>query len=200
VIDLARSCSRHRPLLVDFVDRGEVRAGTAAALAHLERCDGCTEAIESTMLTITALRRLGDSTVRVEPRDDAWPRLRARLQSPRPRRLAVMSPLAGVAMSFALVAVMIVPFRLAGGSLLGSAASPTTDRASTMDLAELRLETAYIATVRRHDGSTGIGVAAASASGAASASAFYRIYPDRIHPTRKEVGPAATTTRPSEAS
>jgi hypothetical protein len=195
VIDLARSCNRHRPLLVDFVDRGEVRAGTAAALAHLERCDHCTEAIESTMLTITALRRLGDATVRVEPRDDAWPRLRARLQSPRPRRLAVMSPLAGVAMSVALVAVMIAPFRLAGGSLLGSAASPTTDRASTADLAELRLETAYIATVRRHDGST-----SSPSTAVASASAFYRIYPDRIHPTRKEVGPAATTTRPSEAS
>jgi hypothetical protein len=194
VIDLARSCNRHRPLLVDFVDRGEVRAGTAAALAHLERCDHCTEAIESTMLTITALRRLGDATVRVEPRDDAWPRLRARLQSSRPRRLAVMSPLAGVAMSVALVAVMIVPFRLAGGSLLGSAASPTTDRASTVDLAELRLETAYMATVRRHD------IPGNAVIRAGSASAFYRMYPDRIHPTRKEVGPAATTIRPSEAS
>jgi hypothetical protein len=195
VIDLARSCNRHRSLLVDFVDRGEVRPGTAAALAHLERCDRCIEAIESTMLTITALRRLGDATVRVEPRADAWPRLRARLQSPRPRRLAVMSPLAGVAMSFALVAVLIVPFRLSGGSLLGSAASPTTDRASSVDLADHRIETAYIATVRRHEASTGHAIIAA-----APASAFSRMYPDRFHPTRKEVGPAATTTRPSEAS
>jgi hypothetical protein len=194
VIDLARSCSRHRPLLVDFVDRGEVRPGTAAALAHLERCDRCTEAIEATMLTITALRRLGDATVRAEPREDAWPRLRARLQSPRPRRLAVMSPLAGVAMSFALVAVVIVPFRLSGGSLLGSAASPTTGRASTLDVAEHRIETAYIATVRRHEASTPDATIAA-----APASAFHRMYPDRFHPIRKEVGPAATI-RPSEAS
>src|SRR4029078_13268269 len=84
-MDFGRSCARHQGLLVAFIDRGEVRPGTSAALSHLDRCDRCTEAIESTMLTITALRRLGDAAQGAEPRPDAWPRLRVRLQSLRPR-------------------------------------------------------------------------------------------------------------------
>ena len=79
MIELGRGCTRHRPLLIDFVDRGEVRAGTSAALAHLDRCTRCTEVVESTMLTITALRRMGDEAAEVEPRADAWPRLPVRL-------------------------------------------------------------------------------------------------------------------------
>lgn len=194
MIEMTRSCSRHRPLLVDFVDRGEVRPGTAAALAHLDRCAHCTEAIEATILTITALRRLGDMARNVEPPDDAWPRLRARIQALGPRRPAVMSPIAGIAMSFAIVAVLIVPFRLGGGSLLGSAASPTIERSGASPV-DRRIETAYIASVRRIEFVTG-----GSADLSADAVAFAHVYPDDIRPTRKEVGPGTTTMRPSEAS
>jgi hypothetical protein len=185
---------RHRPLLVDFVDHGEVRPGTAAALAHLDRCARCTTAIESTILTITALRRLGDATRGVEPPDDAWPRLRARLQGMAPRRPAVMSPLAGIAMSFAIVAVLIVPFRLGGGGLLGPAASPTVGRGGQVSAAERQIETAYIASVRHIES-----IAGDEDEAIAETAAFTHMYPDSIRPTRKEVGPAATV-RPSEAS
>jgi hypothetical protein len=191
VIELTRPCVRHRPLLVDFVDHGEVRPGTAAALAHLDRCARCTDAIESTILTITALRRLGEATRDAQPSEDAWPRLRSRIQALGPRRPAVMSPLAGIAMSFAIVAMLIVPFRLGGGALLGAAASPTDERSASVSPLERQKETAYIASVRHVEGST---------DGApAISTAFTRIYPDDIRPTRKEVGPAATV-RPSEAS
>jgi anti-sigma factor RsiW len=193
VIDLRGSCNRHRPLLVDFIDRGEVRPGTSAALAHLDRCARCLAAIESTMLTIMALRRLGDAAIEAEPRPDAWPRLRTRIEGLRPRRPKVMSPLAGIAMSFAIVAVIVVPFRFGGGTLDQDTAAPLGQTAP-INLAERRIETAYIAAVRR------VASAAGASQAGDSSAAFNRIYPDDIRPTRKEVGPAATTVRPSEAS
>lgn len=193
MIDLARSCSRHRALLVDFVDRGEVRPATAAALAHLDRCERCTEAIESTMLTITALRRLGDAGIDVEPRADAWPRLRARVESLGPRRPAVMSPLAGVAMSFGIVAVLVLPFRLGGGSLLGAAASPTLDRSTDFTVVDRRIEAAYIATVHlptlRDDASDEV----------RAATSYPPNYPDNVKPIQKEVSPAEPNGRLPEA-
>jgi anti-sigma factor RsiW len=193
VIELSRSCERHRPLLVDFVDHGEVRPGTTAALAHLDRCEGCTDAMESTMLAITALRRLSALAIAAEPAPDAWPRLRARLERRRVRRPKVMSPLAGIAMSFAIVAVLVVPFRHDGGSLLGALASPTIEREAPIDPTERRIETAYIAAVRHTEISVMGDVAPTT-------SAFVRIYPDDIRPARKEVGPAPTVIRPSAAS
>jgi anti-sigma factor RsiW len=194
VIDLGRSCNRHRALLVDFLDRGEVRPGTASALAHLDRCDRCIEAIESTLLTITALRRLGDAVSESEPRADAWPRLRVRIQSLGPRRPRVMSPLAGVAMSFGLVAVLILPFRFGGGGLLGPVASPVIDRSSgAVTLADRQIEANYIAMVRQ-----GTLPGAAGGSGP-TATSHQQNYPDNIRPNRKEVGPAEPTGRPPEA-
>jgi anti-sigma factor RsiW len=192
VIDLRGSCNRHRPLLVDFVDRGEVQPGTSAALAHLDRCARCLAAIESTMLTITALRRLGDAAIDAEPRPDAWPRLRARIDGLRPRRPKVMSPLAGIAMSFAIVAVIVVPFRFGGGTLDQDAAAPL-GQSAPINLADRRVENAYIAAVRHASSTAGVNEEDKS-------TAFNRIYPDDIRPQRKEVGPAATTFRPSEAS
>jgi hypothetical protein len=119
VIDLGRSCSRHRPALVDFVDHGEVRPETAGALAHLDRCDRCMEAIESTVLTITALRRYAGALDAVDAAPDAWPRLAERVTTWR-RRSVSMSPLSGLAMSVAVVVALVLPFRL-GPADLGSA-------------------------------------------------------------------------------
>ena len=194
MIDLGASCNRHRPLLVDFVDRGEVQHGTSAALAHLDRCARCLAAIESTMLTITALRRLADAAIEAEPRPDAWPRLRVRIEGLRPRLPKVMSPLAGIAMSFAIVAVVVVPFRFGGGTLDAGASAPL-GQSAPINLADRRIENAYIAAVRHVSSST-----AAANEVDDKSTAFNRIYPDDIRPQRKEVGPAATTTRPSEAS
>ncbi len=194
MIDLARGCARFRPLLVDFVDRGEVSPATGAALAHLDRCARCTEAIESTMLTITALRRIGDDAeaAAAEPGSDAWPRLRVRIESWH-RRPVVMSPLTGIAMSFALVAVLVLPVRL-GGRLLGAVATPRPAPAATASFTDRRIEAAYIAAVRQ--GSPGPAEALAAN---AAASSYPRIYPDNYRPTRKEVGPAEPAGRPPEA-
>jgi hypothetical protein len=114
VIDFGRSCSRHRPALVDFVDRGEIGPATAAALTHLDRCERCTGAIESTVLTVTAVRRYADTLDAAEPAPDAWPRLAARITTWR-RRPLTMSPLTGVAMSLAMVVLVVLPFRLSPG-------------------------------------------------------------------------------------
>jgi hypothetical protein len=194
VIVLSRSCERYRPLLVGFVDRGEVQPGTRAALAHLDRCEACIDAMESTVLTITALRRLGTAASSAEPRPDAWPRLRARLERRRARRSAVMSPLTGIAMSVAIVALFVVPFQLRGSQLLRPSATPIAGGA-VVDPVERRIETAYIAAVRRTETSTKVSNVVGQ-----TASNFTRIYPDDIGPTRKEVGPAPTAARPSTAS
>jgi anti-sigma factor RsiW len=146
VIDFGRSCSRHRPVLIDFVDRGEVGPATGRALAHLDRCPRCTEAIEATVLTITALHRMGDDLRAVEPDPDAWPRLRARIT--RWRRPAAMSPLAGVAMSMAIVAVLVLPFRLGGAAgLEGRAIGPSAQ--PVVNSADQQVEAAYQAVSRR---------------------------------------------------
>lgn len=190
MIDLTRSCSRHRPVLIDFVDRGEVRAETSAALRHLDRCTQCTEIVESMMLTITALRRIGDEAATVEPRPDAWPRLRDRIVGWR-RRPAIMSPLAGVAMSFAIVAVLVLPIH--GANLIGPVATPLA--ASDGTTVERQVEDAYIASVRDR----GLPSGDARSELRSQTSSYPRIYPDNYRPTRKEVGPAEPSGRPPEA-
>ena len=193
MIDLARACARHRPLLVDFVDRGEVQAGTGAALAHLDGCARCTDAIESTMLTIIALRRLGSEAAIAEPRADAWPRLRVRIEawSRRPR---VMSPVAGIAMSAALVVGLVLPLRL-GGTAAGLAASPPIGSGSTRGADDSRIEADYISAIRRAERASRDDPKAFLAT----ASSYPRTYPDNYRPTRKEVGSAEPTGRPPEA-
>ena len=124
MIDLGRSCSRYRPALIDFVDHGEIRAETSEALRHLDRCERCREAIESTVLTITAIRRYADSLDGIQPAPDAWPRLAARVTTWR-RRPVAMSPVAGLAMSVAVVVALVLPFRLGPGDL--SRASGSAD-------------------------------------------------------------------------
>lgn len=191
MIDLTRACSRHRPVLIDFVDRGEVRPETGAALAHLDRCARCTEIIEGTMLTITALRRLGDEAVAAQPPADAWPRLRIRIERWR-RRPAIMSPLAGVAMSFALVAVLVLPIGMGGTGVVDPTIGPPS-RDTSVSPAERATERAFMA--RQH-------VPSASADGPETASpngTKYPIrYPDNVRPKQKEVDPAQSTGRPAQ--
>ena len=53
------ACRRHRPVLVDFVDRRERGPRTPAALEHLARCERCEQEMAEYALTIVALRRAG---------------------------------------------------------------------------------------------------------------------------------------------
>jgi hypothetical protein len=116
VIDLG-ACRRHRSALLDFASSGSARAATAAALDHLDRCDRCLAELESTSLAVAALRRIGSEVEQVEPPADAWPQLRERVVRRRAPRMAFMSPVAGMAMSIAIVAV----------SVLGSAGLPAPE-------------------------------------------------------------------------
>jgi hypothetical protein len=191
VIDLGRGCTRFRPVLIDFVDHGEVRPETGAALAHLDRCTRCTEIVESTMLTITALRRMGDEAAAAEPAADAWPRLRVRIQGWR-RRPVTMSPLAGIAMSFAIVAVLVLPVR-GSGSLLGPIATPISEAGSGATILDRQIEDAYLASLRQR---TLPGGAVGPAIGWLGDP---RQSPDNINQIRKEVSPAEPTGRPPRA-
>ena len=53
----ATPCDRHRPVLVDFIDRGERGPATPDALEHLDRCAACEREMSELALTIVALRR-----------------------------------------------------------------------------------------------------------------------------------------------
>jgi hypothetical protein len=99
-------------VLVDFVDRGELGPATGAALAHLDRCGRCTEAIEATMLTITALRRLGDEASRVQPAADAWPRLLARIANQPAPRNSLVYPMARAVLTIGLAGLLLTPIHL----------------------------------------------------------------------------------------
>ena len=107
MIDL-RSCGRHRTVLLDFVASGTTGPTTAAALDHLDRCDRCLGELEATSLAVVALRRIGSEAEHAEPPPDAWPRLRERVVRWRAPRFTFMSPIAGMAMSIAVVAASVL--------------------------------------------------------------------------------------------
>lgn len=188
------SCTVHRRALIDFVDRGELAPVTAAALAHLDRCRRCAEELETTVQAIIALRRLGEDAARLEPSADAWPRLRARLESWRPPRLAILTPAAGAALSMALAVALVVPARLGGSATVESAppAPPASSAELEASLAQWRVEAAYIATI-------GQGTEKPADTPVRSSAGTPRIFPDGIRPERKEVSPAEPSGRPQEA-
>lgn len=63
---LPGACRRHRPILLDLVDRGERGPRTPAALDHLAACRPCRQELTELALTIAALRRAG-RTLRAAP-------------------------------------------------------------------------------------------------------------------------------------
>ena len=191
MIEFRGACARHRAALLDFVDRGEIVASTAPALAHLEHCGRCTDELESTVLAITALRRFGDELARAEPSPEAWPRLRARIETLRPARWAIMSPSAGMVMSIALVAVLVAPFRV-GTSTTSIAPTYLPSSQLGVSLEERRTEAAYIAKIR-------MGTFPTKEPASRSVVTYPRKYPDNIQPERKEVDPAEPSGKPPEA-
>ena len=146
------------------------------------------------LLTITALRRLGDDVAQAEPSPDAWPRLRARLDRLNPKRWVIMSPSAGMVMSVALVAVLVAPLQLGGPTSPSSASDGPTaaEQAATREAS--RVEAAYITSVRQ-----GVLPATTPASIRQAAGELPARYPDDIRPERKEVSPAEPSGRPPEA-
>jgi hypothetical protein len=104
-----------------------------------------------------------------------------------------MSPLAGLAMSFAIVAVLVLPVRL-GGTLVGPLATPLAESGATSELVGRQIEAEYIAGVRQ--GSLAV---PDSGDGHVPTAGSLRNYPDNYRPTRKEVGPVEPNGRPPEA-
>lgn len=105
----ARQCERYRLALLDFVDRREIGPGTRPALDHLDRCRSCTSDLEATARAITALRRLRAEASRLEPPDDAWARLRARVDRPRGQLWRWRTSLGGLVVGAGLAAALVAP-------------------------------------------------------------------------------------------
>lgn len=167
MIDLTRSCRRHRAALVDFVDRGAFGDSAEAAFSHLERCGRCVTELEATALTIAALRRLGDAMARQEPRPDAWPRLRDRITRRSRVRSVLMSPATGMAMSLAIVAVMVIPLSFGTGEATihaptaaapGSSLELSVDRSRPIALSTRSTQVAVSIDPARWAGPDGLGV------------------------------------------
>jgi anti-sigma factor RsiW len=198
-VTLPSACRRHRPALLDFVDHGAIDEATAPALAHLERCERCTMELESTVLAITALRRLGDDIARVEPAPDAWPRLRARLDRWRPFRWSILSPSAGVLMSAAIVAVLVAPIQIGSSGLAGPNASAPIVR-PPVPTEERRIELDYMTSSRQlRSVSQPAALFPLRQTPEATSASYPRNYPDNIRPERKEVTPAEPSGRRPEA-
>jgi hypothetical protein len=104
-------CERYRASLTDFVMHRELYPDTEPALDHLDRCDGCRHELSLIALSVEGLRRLQRELEGLEPAEDAWPRLRARIAQPAERWRWRLS-LGGLATSMMLVAVLVVPTRL----------------------------------------------------------------------------------------
>lgn len=185
MVALHRPCVAHRTALLDWIDRRANGPGTAAALAHLDRCRACEDELAGVALAIAALRRVGDDLVQAEPPPDAWLRLRTRI-SRRSDPWAWRASLGGLATSSMLVAVLVMPFTI------GRPATGPLAVDLPAALAERRAEAAYLAGIhvgsrpaeRRYE---------PSAPGGGSA---WHLYPDEIAKVRKEVPPVRSSGRP----
>lgn len=103
------TCARHRPVLLDLVDRQERGPATAEALAHLDRCPACEAELVEITLTSLALRRLWADARTARPPEQAWPAVRDRLGRPAGSAWRSRIPMAGLVVGAALVALVLGP-------------------------------------------------------------------------------------------
>jgi len=149
------ACARYRPALAGLVERQLAEAEGRAALEHVERCRDCAKVLGELMLTVVALRRMGEEAARAESigPDDAWSRLRTRIErssrAARGQAWQWRATVGGLATATMLVAVLI-----------GPAAVHVTDRtfletdaasiARLTDRAETQLEEARLNNLRKN--------------------------------------------------
>ena len=186
-------CARHRDALAALAERREPTAGSEAALEHVERCRGCSQALGELILTVFALRRLGGEAAAATSRaatgpDDAWTRLRLRIEQS--RRLAReqawrwRATLGGLATASLLVAAVVGPATVTSRTDLaadagGGGSNLALERLEQqVELATLRAERRTFNPMVALDGEP---------SGAVPGGTTY---PDVIRPLRKEVPPA----------
>jgi hypothetical protein len=123
------ACATHQAALLDFAERLERTAGTAAALAHLERCRRCEDELAGIVRTIAGLRRMADAVARVEPGQETWPLLRERVTRREPSTWRGHQSLGGL-MAMAVVALFVLPS--IGGGPMVTPTSPTEAPGQTL--------------------------------------------------------------------
>ena len=101
-------CDRHRPALLDLVDRGERGDGIGEALDHLALCPACEREMTEVALAVHALRRVGRE-VRAAPVPVVGAERVARLATRRRDRWGWRLQLGSLAAGAALVAVVVAP-------------------------------------------------------------------------------------------
>jgi predicted anti-sigma-YlaC factor YlaD len=101
-------CDRHRPALLDLVDRGERGAATDPALDHLAVCGACEQELTQVALAVHALRRVGRE-VRAVPVPVVPAERVAGLAVRRREAWSWRLQLGSIAASAAIVAVVVAP-------------------------------------------------------------------------------------------
>ena len=125
-------CDRHAPALLELVEQGIGGPEVERALDHVAVCAECRGLVESSVLVIAGLRRMGASarTGAAQRGQDRWPELRrailadsVRAEHPAARPRLSLGGLAGALVAPAIVAVV---FAWSGG-LAGPAVTPAPD-------------------------------------------------------------------------
>jgi hypothetical protein len=201
MIERGSECARHREALAALAERREPSPTGHAALEHVERCRGCSEALGELILTVFALRRLGSeaaaatAAITAEP-DDAWTRLRFRID--RSRRLAReqawrwRATLGGLATASLLVAAVVGPATI--NVAAGSDSGPAAVSSIQLDRLDWRTELGYLSSSRTLTSDSGHDSRELSGG-----TVMRTMFPDGIRPERKEVQPGRPTTRLPEA-
>jgi hypothetical protein len=149
------TCRMHRPALAALAERRAAGPDGQAALDHVEICAACAQELGELMLTVVVLRRIGAEAAVVASRgpDDAWGRLRARIEhsSRRARQRAWQwrATVGGLATASLLVAVLVGPKAVQVTDNTYGEVEPASFYRQT-DRAETQQELARLNTVRRN--------------------------------------------------
>ena len=184
-------CRRHEGALAALAGHSEFSELTSAgraALEHVDRCPACATTLGELMLTAMALRRMGVEATTLSGRriDDAWSRLRTRLERTRAESRVQAwrgrATLNGLALSTLLVAVLVGPAALRLTTDAGSGPSGDATPPPRIVAIDRRLGT---------DGPNRPGPATPIGR-----SQVIRIDPDDNRPAQKEVSSTSLTVRP----
>lgn len=192
---MTRSCGRYRSALAALAERTDLTVLTPegrAALEHVDRCAACTTTLGELMLTATALRRMGADAAGVSGRsdDDAWRRLRPRLErsreQPHDQSWRGRASLNGLALSMLLVVILVGPAALRFTADAASGAGATSDASAATTIQSF-------GSVRINDGPNPPRPVEPK-----SGTQIKRSYPDGTRPVEKEVPSALSIVRPSQ--
>lgn len=148
-------CGVHQAALAGLAERRAAGPEGHAALEHVERCAACAKELGELMLTVVVLRRMGAEAATAAARgpDDAWSRLRARIEqsSRRARQRAWQwrATVGGLATASLLVAVLVGPKAVHVTDNTYSEVEPASFYRQT-DRAETQQELARLNTLRRN--------------------------------------------------